>query len=195
MMFKKKQYNNWPKSIKVIISNNSNNKTKKGKKKQNELQQSAAALGQIDLFLYTYYKTKREEGGTTAQFPATQKFSNEKQQVLARETVLIILKYTLQFMHDMSKDLSKARNCQSGGITDKLFQLLVFIMEKNQSMDVLINIMDTLHYVVKKFSSVIFKYPTWYCEEICYHVLRFCNSKIQKVRERATVVITLMIVV
>lgn len=111
----------------------------------------------------------------------------KKEANFAREVSMVIFDTVLNFMDSFMVSLKRR------AVFEKSFNVIITLLKKNQSLSFLHTLFQTLYWKISDLKKQLFRKQNSVCGEMCYEFLRYCNSRVHKLREEAAATYAILV--
>jgi hypothetical protein len=73
-------------------------------------------------------------------------------------------------------------------VFEKSFNVIIALFKRNQSLSFLHTLFQILYWKIPDLKKQLFRKQNSICGEMCYEFLRYCNSRVRKLREEAAAI-------
>eukprot|EP01130_Rhizamoeba_saxonica_P016447 TRINITY_DN7605_c0_g1_i1.p1 TRINITY_DN7605_c0_g1~~TRINITY_DN7605_c0_g1_i1.p1 ORF type:complete len:1855 (-),score=416.20 TRINITY_DN7605_c0_g1_i1:64-5628(-) len=166
---------------------------KKNKKKNEATKQNIPNEHDTVTFLKKFLKREKHPKYGSTMMDVHHDSRVIKEAWLGREVVITIMELLLDFMRDHKSDLLQIKNTRPGGLTEVVFEVVIACLRKSQCKEMQTELFRFIQLILGLYSRPIFRYPNTFCGELCFEILKICDSKYFETRSKACSLIVLMI--
>ncbi|KAL5004607.1 hypothetical protein ScPMuIL_018063, partial [Solemya velum] len=145
---------------------------------------SIKTMSQPYLDMMFFFPTAHTQSDSDAMMRANQEAN------MATEVGLVVLDILSLYSHTFKKDLEQRNG--DNVLMRRVFDLYLFFLQTSQSEALQKHMFGMWRAFIRKYPSVIFSGNAAYCGELCYELLRCCNSRLSSSRKEACALLYLL---